>query len=148
MIDLASKMTKIAVPKSLEMAIIKIRASKELDWESACEHLAGLANPNGKKFQKAVNREANRRYKSRHLVELNKSKKTFIDQGYNDGFDKGHLLGRREGAEEATNKWRVSYPCSVCGEPIYITPELTEWNKMIGEHLAPRGWKHGSCHKK
>ena len=56
---LKTKTTKIAVPDVLEMAIVKIRAELELDWEAACEHLAELADPNGEKFKQAVNREAN-----------------------------------------------------------------------------------------
>ncbi|MBA7613306.1 hypothetical protein ES703_20552 [subsurface metagenome] len=170
MIDLASKMTKIAVPKSLEMAIIKIRAEQELDWEAACEHMAELSDPNGKKFKQAVSREANRRYKSRHLSELNKakagfirngyekgigegrselntSKESFIREGYDKGLREGQSKGRKEGNEEATNKWRISYPCNVCGKPLSMTPG-NAWHKVIAEYLKSRVWGHRTCHAK
>ncbi len=123
---LKTKMTKIAVPDVLEMAIVKIRAELEIDWEAACEHLAELADPNGEKFKQAVNREANRRYKSRHLSELNKAKESFIKKGYDKGYSEGdvigHRIGRALGYDQATKEYRISYPCKVCGKPIYMTP--------------------------
>ena len=152
------------------MAIVKIRASRELDWEAACEHLADLAIPNSKKFMKAVNSEANRRYKSRHLSELNKAKAGFIKNGYDkgiregrseinkskeyfikEGYDKGiresRSKGRKEGNEEATKKWRISYPCSVCGKLLDLMPG-SAWYKVIAEYLKSRGWGHRICHEK
>ena len=147
---LKTKMTKIAVPMSLEMAIVKIRAELELDWEAACEHLAGLADPNGENFKKAVKREANRRYKSRHLSELNKAKKTFEDKGYDKGYSDGDVIGLRVGRalglDQATREWRISYPCNVCGEPIHLKPER-ESTKAAVEFLS-QSWGHSSCHEK
>ena len=143
---LKSKMTKIAVPKSLEMAIVKIRAELEIDWEAACEHLAELADPNGKKFKQAVNREANRRYKSRHMTELNKAKKTLEDKGYSEGEGIGRKIGRALGYDQATKEWRISYPCSVCGEPIYMKPEGNATKDAV-EYLS-KTWGHTSCHEK
>jgi len=147
---LKTKTTKIAVPDVLEMAIVKIRAELELDWEAACEHLAELADPNGKKFKQAVNREANRRYKSRHLSELNKAKKTFEEKGYKKGFNeskwKHYQEGLDSGYEKATRDWRISYPCNVCGKPCYMKPNGPS-TKVAVEYLS-KTWGHTSCHEK
>jgi len=132
---------------SLEMTLIKIRAELELDWEAACEHLAELADPNGEKFKQAVNREANRRYKSRHLSELNKAKKTFEDKGYDKGYSKGEVIGnkigRALGVDQATRKYRISFPCCFCGEPVYMRrggPSA----KAAAEFLS-KTWHHSDC---
>ena len=148
---LKSKMMKIAVTRSLEMTIIKIRAELELDWEAACEHLAELAEPNSKKFKQAVNREANRRYKSRHMAELNKAKKTLEDKGYDKGYSDGDVIGLRVGRalglDQATREWRISYPCNVCGKPCYMKPNGPS-TKVAVEYLTSKNWGHGECHKK
>lgn len=143
-----SKATKIAVPRSLEMAIVKIRAELELDWDEACEHMAGLADPNGKKFKSAVSREANRRYKSRHLVELNKAKKTFTDKGYKKGVREGHSKGHQEGYGEglATGKTRhqIWYYCKGCKKKIHIEPN-DKCHKALIQYMNDHGWAHSSC---
>jgi hypothetical protein len=129
------------------MAVIHIQSAQDLDWNEACERLAELAESNGKKFKQAVSREANRRYKSRHMAELNKAKKTFEDKGYSEGEGIGRKIGRALGYDQATKEWRISYPCSICGEPIYMKPEDKD-TKAAAEHLTSQGWGHSSCHKK
>ena len=137
---MGSKTEKIAIPRSLKMAVIRIQSDQDLDWDEACQHLATLAEPNGKKFKQAVSREANRRYKSRHLTELNKAKKTYIDQGYQDGF----LMGTHAGYNEAVKDWRVSYPCGVCGDPVYMKPGEKSTEDAV-EYLKSKGWLHSAC---
>ena len=144
---MTSKTKKLAVPRSLKMAVIHIQSAQDLDWNEACEHLAELAEPNGKKFKQAVSREANRRYKSRHMAELNKAKKTYMEAGHDTGFSDGFSKGRQLGYNEAIKEWRVSYPCSVCGEPCYMRPEGNATKEAV-KYLTSQGWRHGGCHEK
>ena len=140
---MGSKPEKIAIPRSLKMAVIRIQGDQDLDWDEACQHLAALSEPNSKKFKQAVSREANRRYKSRHLSELNKAKKSYVDMGYQDGF----LMGTHAGYNEGIKDWRISYPCSICGEliPLKLGEKSTE---DAIEYLKSKGWAHSACLKK
>ena len=131
---LKTKTTKIAVPDVLEMAIVKIRAELEIDWEAACEHLAELADPNGKKFKQAVNREANRRYKSRHMAELNKAKKTLEDKGYSEGEGIGRKIGRALGYDQAT-KARARSNRVYCENS--ITETFPAWSTVPFQQKPP-----------
>jgi len=48
--------------------------------------------------------------------------------------------------EEAKNLYMVTYPCSVCGEPIPIThPETKE---AAGRYMTEHGWGHAKCHER
>ncbi len=49
-----------------------------------------------------------------------------------------------EGYDQAEEEYRIWYFCSVCQEPIYMSPNGNDHKAMIG---YMKGWKHGNCHK-
>ena len=52
---------------------------------------------------------------------------------------------RRQGYEEAKNRYMVTYPCSLCGKLISLTsPKAKE---AVIRYMTDCGWGHTECHK-
>ncbi len=65
------------------------------------------------------------------------------EEGYSDGF----AAGDRAGYERARNEFAISYPGSVCGQPILMLPGSKSAN-AASEMLRRAGWDHQTCHVK
>ena len=61
-------------PKPLRMAIARVMARFDLDYPEAFERAALLLDSYSMVFEEAVDREAERRYKSRFMTQLNKAR--------------------------------------------------------------------------
>ncbi len=66
--------------------------------------------------------------------------------GHTDGFRSGFAQGRENGQAEAVAKYRLTYPCDVCGEHLTMTVGGPEADVAI-QALARGGWGHEVCHK-
>ena len=121
------------------MALIRVQASEDMTWEEACRRGADLLEKNSEEFRRAVESEAERRYKSRHLTEFNKARGTIIDQSYKRGYDAGYKAAR-----SAYETWHF---CVVCGEKTTIKPNDNAHQAVI-EFLHDNQWGHTACHEK
>jgi hypothetical protein len=124
---------KTSVPRELYMAIVRLQAAENLDWDEACLRAVDLLNKNGGEFKHATELEAQRVYKSRFMSELNKSRKTIYKMGYN----------------EAMQIDRFTIPCSICGKPMQFTSRDPKWEeqKLILNN-AFKNVCHTNCVKK
>ncbi|MFP4052154.1 MAG: hypothetical protein ACLFVB_10495 [Thermoplasmata archaeon] len=80
------------------------------------------------------------------------------EEAFRNGYDKGY--------RDAKNKYKVEYPCNVCGEPIIVTQKGVKemiWNILYkinhevkgpghAKHKEDTGnlsfdWGHNSCHE-
>ena len=52
---------------------------------------------------------------------------------------------KKEGYEEAKNRYMVPFPCSECGEMIPITGKKAK--EAVMEFMIEHGWRHAECHK-
>jgi len=52
---------------------------------------------------------------------------------------------KKEGYEEAKNRYMVPFPCSECGEMIPITGKKAK--EAVMEFMIEQGWGHAKCHK-
>ena len=123
---------KISVPWELYMSIVKLQAEEELDFEGACQRAAMVLDDKNAKYHEEVKRKANSLYKKRHLVELNKAKQSWIENG------------RKQGYSTAEDKFKIEYPCSRCGERITLLPGSDSAAVAI-EFLGSEGWGHQIC---
>ncbi len=127
------------LPENMRKAMIKIMSDWQItDTKKAYEIAAKLIIKNGEQYFKDVNSEAERKYKSRHFKEQNKTVKTVTEKEYLKGFDEG---------------WRVAedvctpkYPCSVCGETIKMEIGGSDTKAAI-DYLVENRWAHGKCAK-
>ena len=133
-------------PKPLRMAIARVMAKFDLDYPEALDHAAVLLDVDSRIFEKAFAREAEKRYKSRFMTQLNKARSTIIvdyegkvEGAYWDGYQAGKTKGKED--------YGIWFNCSVCNEPIYITPN-SEPHRLVSEFLRSRKWGHASCHDK
>jgi len=133
---------KTEIPWELHMALIKVQASEELDYEQACERASQLIDTNSEEYRRAVQSEANRLKKSQLMTEINKAKKTWRKKGYNSGFKDG----QKEGYKQGVQQYKVPYPCSVCGRELVMMPGARDHEamKVMMKHA---GWAHTTCLK-
>jgi len=128
---------KTSLPRELYMAIVRLQASENLDWDEACVRAAGLLDQQGEKFKRAIELEAQRLYKSRFMSELNKARKSIEKQYYKLGYD------------EAMKIEHFSVPCSVCGEPVVFSSRDARWDearRTLSE--AFKNCRHTNCVRK
>jgi hypothetical protein len=125
------KPKKISVPWELYMSLVKLQAEDELDFQGACRRAAMLLDNKNAKYHEEVNKNANSLYKKRHLVELNKAKQTWIENG------------RKQGYSMTENKFKIEYPCSKCGKPLVLLPGRADTADAI-EYLSKK-WNHSEC---
>ncbi len=136
------KKVKKTIPWSLHIAIVRLQGAEELEYEEACAHAAMLIEEGGERFKEAVKAEANRLYKSRFMGEQNKAKNTWIQKGFNSGYNDG----MENGINLAKDRFQISYPCATCGHDIVLRPD-GEATKSAVEHLKSAGWRHTDCSK-
>ncbi len=133
-------------PKSLRMAIAKVMTRFDLDYPEALDRAALLMDINSGLFTEAVNREAEKRYKSRFMTQFNKARATILVE-YEGRVEGSHWNGYEKGIKEGKENYGVWYHCNVCNKPMYITPN-SEPHRLVNEFLRARGWGHSSCHEK
>lgn len=104
------------------------------------ERLVALRDASGHSFGKLVQQA---------LGVLEKEYESVRKQGEQRGFDAGHAAGMTEGRTagflEAVRRYRVTYPCNVCGLPIILRPGSGS-EKAATEALRELGWGHRRCH--
>lgn len=123
---------KVSIPRRLQMALLKIQVDNDMDWNQACEKTFQLLDGNSEAFKQAVQREALRIYKSRHMAELNKAKETFQKDAM-------------ELVRKAEDNFRV--PCNKCHKPMYISSRDDNWETKMKPILykAFGNWIHTNC---
>jgi len=130
---------KAEIPRALYMAIIRLQAAENLDWEDACIRAAELIDVNSQEFKRRVELEAQRLYKQRFMTELNKARETIRKKA------------REEGAEWVRrNEDNFRIPCSICGKPMYFSSRDENWERKVKPILyqAFKNWRHTSCGKR
>jgi len=70
------------------------------------------------------------KFKELNKEEIEKEKDTSYHNGYNKGY------------EDAKEEYRITYPCTVCGEPVTMTPG-DKSHREVKECL--KNWGHESC---
>jgi len=109
---------------------------KIIDLVSALEFSSILLDENSREFNERVKAEAERRYRSRHMAELNKARYTIEQNGFDHGLKEGMEIG-----EDNTRIW---YFCSVCGGKINMGPNRDDHKALI-RYMKEHGWHHGDC---
>jgi len=132
------------LPKSLRMAMARVMTEFNLDYPEALERAAILIDMNGRAFKKEVNREAERRHKSRFMTEVNKARAT-IENDFQIRLNNAHKNWEAAGYIRGKSEFGVWYNCVVCDQPIYITPN-SEPHRLVNEYLRSRRWGHTECH--
>jgi hypothetical protein len=127
---------KAEIPKELYMAIVKLQAAEELDWEGACMRGAKLIDANSAEFKRMIELEAQRLYKQRFMKELNKARETITNNAWKSG---AQWVRRHQ------DNFRV--PCSICREPLYFSSSDSNWESEIKPTLydAFKNWYHVRC---
>ncbi len=65
---------------------------------------------------------------------------------YENGKQRGIMLGTDEGYREAEGEFKITFPCIECGEPIHMRPE-SDAHKEMRKYMREHGWHHGNCGK-
>ena len=121
------------LPESLRFAIINMMSQNRIkDFDSAYDFAGMLLEKNSDEYNKAVQREAERLYRSRHFTELNNARATIEKSAYNRGYQRGVAA------------CRIWYFCCICGKPLYIKPN-SEDHKAIVMSMREKGWAHATC---
>jgi hypothetical protein len=115
--------SRVVVPRKLKMSLLKLQVDEDISWEEACLRATSLLAQQKKTIDRAVAREANRRYKSRHLKEMNKARKTIFDQGYRAGYNRAMTIEH------------FTVPCSQCGKPMLFSQAQKDWGKHVQSTL-------------
>ena len=134
------------LPKSMRMAIAKVMTEFKLDYPEALDRAAMLIDVNCPAFERAVNGEAERRFKSRFMTQLNKGRST-IEENLQSRINIAFKNGEAAGYSRAKSEFGVWYNCVVCGQPLYITPN-SEPHRLVNDYLRSRRWGHIACHEK
>lgn len=128
---------KVSIPHRLHMAILKVQVDNNVGWEEACEKAAIMLDANSKIFKESVSSEAEKAFKSRLMSQLNKSRLSIQNKGWEEGFSVGY--------DEALRTNQIWYFCDICGEKIIVAPNDNS-HKAIIEYMLEHGWGHTSCH--
>jgi hypothetical protein len=132
-----------SLPKEMRTPLLNLMHDHKIDdVEEGLVRMAQLAYANNKMFEDLVQKEAEKRYRSRHFIELNKAMATI----QKDALARAETA-RQVGWSEAHGNYAISYPCCVCGGLIYMRPNQEEHRAVIG-FLRENGWAHGACLKK
>ena len=144
-----AKMVKVTIPHELQIEILRIQVEENLSWEDACIKAATLLKTNSEEFKRAVEAEAERRYKSRHMSELDKARKTIEEKAYKKGYDEGYRKGYDEGYTKAMSEDHFYVPCSICGKPMHFSSKDSNWKDVKRVlYNAFRTWAHTACLEK
>ena len=126
---------KVSIPRQLHMAILKVQVVNDLDWDAACAKVADLLDSNSQEFENAVQKEAQRIYKSRHMVELNKARESISVQCHNKGYDL------------AMKTDHFAVPCKICKKPMQFSSLDENWvsKERLTLYAAFKDRNHTSC---
>jgi hypothetical protein len=131
------ELVKASIPRQLYMAVVRVQATHNLDWESACGKAAELVDSNSVEFKKAVSREAQRLHKAKFLEEMNRARLSI----HNSGFLEGEEWVR-------ANEDSFRAPCSICGKPMRFSSNDNNWEQAKPTlHGAFAQWAHTTCRK-
>jgi flagellar biosynthesis/type III secretory pathway protein FliH len=136
------KSIKSMIPWELHIALIKLQGRLESTYEEACNKASQLLDVNSIEFEKAVAAETRNIEKSQVMSKVNKSRKTWTDKGYKKGYGEGHRQGHNKGVAE----YKITYPCSVCGEKLVMIPDNKD-HVAMKKMMINAGWGHSSCHE-
>ncbi len=120
------------LPKELYMAIVRVQAAENLDWEHACVRVTELCDSGSEKFTKRVKEEARRLHNRELMTQLNKGRATIESNAMELG--KGYA--------------KILYPCSICRKDMTFNLLDAEDKKKIMEMLKQGGidnWRHTTC---
>ena len=134
------------LPLALRMAIARVMTNFNLDYPEALERAAHLIDINSKIFEERVAQEAERRYKSRFMTQVNKARGT-IEKNATRRVEATFQRGENTGYSRAKAEYAIWYNCNVCNGLIYIRPS-SEVHRLVIEFLRSRGWGHTACHEK
>jgi hypothetical protein len=134
------------LPELLRKCFVKLLAKYNLGIKEGYDKLATLADANSRRFDEAVRREAEKRYKSRLISQVNMARATIQKKADKEMMESYEYMFN-EGFECAKNDFRIHYFCSRCGKPIYLTPGSEAHERMIS-YMKDHGWGHSSCHQK
>jgi hypothetical protein len=132
------------------MAIIRIQASSNLDFDQACVKAAELLDVDG--YQKAVKREALRLGRGKLMATLNKMRESYEDKGFEAGLELGHTEAFGDAQSKAQEWLRNNdcfrVPCSVCGQPMTFSSQDGNWEQEKAILCkAFSDWHHTTCKK-
>ena len=133
-------MVKRSIPWVLNIAIVRLQGTEELEYDEACVRAAVLIEEGSEKYKETLKAEANRMYKSRFLGEQNKARNTWIQKGYDDGFGDG----KKAGVDIGREAYQVKYPCSKCGGDLILRSGNKDTESAL-EFLKSQGWGHSQC---
>lgn len=132
-----SKISLEDFPTEFRMALIKFMADKGINsLEKGLAYAGRFLQSNSEIFYQEVKRESERKYKSRHFTEMNKTFATREKRSYNDG--------HRHGYNKAKILFEIQFPCYICRKQITINPS-TELHLVIRDFLSERKWGHKEC---
>ena len=127
------------LPDNFRLSFMKLIVKNDInDMDFAWEKAASVLDLNGMLWEKSVNDESERKYRSRFMTQFNKAKGTIEDKAFKHGFEQGMLNG--------TENYQVWYYCKVCGKRININPN-SEVHKVVIDLLNEKGWGHLECHE-
>lgn len=128
------------LPEPLRYGIINVMAKYQIkDFEEAYRFAGQLLDMNSKEFDDRVNKEAERRHRSRFLTQLNKARSTIDTAGYNRGFSEGYRKG--------TKDREIHFYCDICGETIIALPD-SDSHRAIIRYMKEHRWAHAACQQK
>jgi len=56
-----------------------------------------------------------------------------------------YIRGLAIGREEASEMFRVEFPCAICG--VICTVQSSQEKEAIASYMVEHGWAHPSCHR-
>lgn len=77
-------------------------------------------------------------------LKLPNLEKLSYENGYKRGIKEGIDTGYMSGYYEAEKKFKITYPCSVCGKPMVMEPG-GEDHIAMKKYMKEHGWHHGEC---
>ena len=130
------------LPKALRMAIVRLMAKRNIDYEEALEHAALLLDINNRIFDEEVKKEANRTYKRKFMTEINKARSTIQRDA-----DTRIAYAREKIFQDARKQYEIYYYCCICKEKITVVPNSPSHHAIV-KHMNENRWGHSSCHEK
>jgi flagellar biosynthesis/type III secretory pathway protein FliH len=134
------KPVKTSIPWELHMAIIKLQASEEINYEEACLFASKLLEPNSEAYQDEVKKEILKHDRSQLMTSINKGKKSWIDKGRQQGLEEGF----KQGFEKGVSEYKITYSCSVCDGELFMKPGANDHIEMK-KLMKQAGWAHTTC---
>jgi hypothetical protein len=128
------------LPEDFRLAFIKVMATFGIgDVREGYRRAAILLDRNSEEYIKNVNTESERKYRSRHFTEMNKTRRTWEKEAY----DRGHHQGYRV----AEDTFKITYFCSICDKTLTMMPNAND-HLAAQRYMREHEWAHSTCHKK